>query len=76
MSEQVDNRDTLVISGMVSIPRQIEIDGRTCQVHAWSKGHALSEKERLEDFIRQVSYGNIDDPQTAADELMDEMGWA
>jgi hypothetical protein len=35
-----------------------------------------AELEKLQDFVRQISYGNVDDPQTAAADLMDEMGWA
>lgn len=76
MSEQSKELDTLVISGMDAIPRQITIGDKVCQVHAWSSGSALMEREQLEEFIRQVSYGNVDDPQTAAADLMDEMGWA
>jgi hypothetical protein len=68
-----NNRDTLVVTGMgSSIPRQIG----ELAVARWHSGDALADKEKLEEFIRQVSYGNIGDPQTAAADLMDEMMWA
>lgn len=43
---------------------------------AMARSDVIAEMEKLEEFIRQLSYGNIDDPQTAAADLMDEMGWA
>lgn len=42
----------------------------------WSRGSALDQKELLEDFIRRLSYGEIDDPESAAETLMKGMGWA
>lgn len=41
----------------------------------WSRGNALDEKELLEDFIRRLSEGDIDDPEEAAGTLMRGMGW-
>lgn len=43
---------------------------------AWAKGHALETKDKLEDFIRDLAYGEIEDPEEAAQKLMDEMNWA
>ena len=75
--ETPESRDTLVIAGMGNtIPRIVMIDGQPVQVTAWHSGNALAAKDRMEDFIREVSYGHTDDPQTAAADLMDEMGWA
>lgn len=42
---------------------------------AWSKGRALQEKDKLEDFIRRLSFGEIDDPKKEANLLMDKMRW-
>lgn len=70
-------RDTLVIANMGGvIPRTLSINGVEAQVTAWHAGNALSEKEMLADFVRKLSYGEIDDPQAAAEALMDAMGWA
>ena len=43
---------------------------------AWSRGHALDEREELQDFIRKLSYGEIDFPVDQAAELMEKMGWS
>ena len=42
---------------------------------AWAKGQALGAKEKLEDFIRDLARGEIDEPEEAAQKLMDEMSW-
>ncbi|MBC2658324.1 hypothetical protein H7A76_23025 [Pseudomonas sp. MSSRFD41] len=64
--------DTLVVEGMGnSIPR--EIGG--LRVAAWSSGNALHHMSELEDFVRELSYGDIEDPQQAAIELMERGGW-
>lgn len=44
--------------------------------NAIARYDAITALGELEDFVRQLSYGNIDDPQTAADELMEKMKWA
>ena len=46
------------------------------RVAAWSSGHALDEKLEMEDFIRELSYGDVEDPQQAAIELMERQKWA
>lgn len=70
-------RDTLVLADMPgAIPRTVTVNGVDVQVTAWSSGNALAEKEMLEDFVRKLSHGDIDDPQAAAEELMDAMRWA
>ncbi len=42
---------------------------------AWCSGDALEQKEKLKDFIRKLSYGEIEDPEKAAESLMNEMNW-
>jgi len=42
---------------------------------AWSRGQALDEKEQLENFIRDLSYGEIEFPEDEAALLMQRMGW-
>lgn len=42
---------------------------------AWSRGNAIEAKDKLEDFIRKLADGDIQDPETSAQELMDEMNW-
>lgn len=42
---------------------------------AWCKGQALEHKDKLEDFIRELACGNIENPEEAAQELMDKMNW-
>ena len=65
--------DTLVVEGMNSeVPR---VSGEL-RVAAWSSGHALDEKLEMEDFIRELSYGDIEDPQQSAIELMERQKWA
>lgn len=65
--------DTLVVEGMGNdIPR--EIGG--LRVAAWSSGNAIDDRSELEDFIRELSYGDIEDPQQAAIDLMERGGWA
>lgn len=77
-SQTPESRDTLVVAGMGNaIPRIAIIDGHPVRVTAWHSGNALAAKDRLEEFIREVSLGHhCDDPQSAAADLMDEMGWA
>ncbi|WP_028684114.1 hypothetical protein [Pseudomonas chlororaphis] len=68
-----ENFDTLVVEGMGNdIPR--EIGG--LRVAAWSSGSAINDRSELEDFIRELSYGDIEDPQQAAIDLMERGGWA
>lgn len=65
--------DTLVVEGMGNeVPRVIG----ELRVAAWSSGHALDEKLEMEDFIRELSYGDVEDPQQAAIELMERQQWA
>lgn len=65
--------DTLVVEGMGNeVPRVIG-EGRMV---AWSSGNALDEKLEMEDFIRELSYGDVEDPQQAAIELMERQKWA
>lgn len=65
--------DTLVVEGMDGdVPRVIG----ELRVAAWSAGHALNEKLAMEDFIRELSYGDIEEPQQAATDLMERMKWA
>lgn len=65
--------DTLVVEGMGNeVPRVIG----ELRVAAWSSGHALDEKLEMEDFIRELSYGDVEDPQQAAVELMERQQWA
>ena len=42
---------------------------------AWAMGNALNAKDKLEDFIRDLANGEIDEPKEAAQKLMDEMNW-
>ena len=42
---------------------------------AWSRSHALDDKGKLEDFIRRLSFSEVDDPVCEARELMSEMNW-
>lgn len=67
-----ESYDTLVVVGMGNdIPR--EIGG--LRVAAWSAGNAIDDRSELEDFIRELSYGDIEDPQQAVIELMERGGW-
>lgn len=43
---------------------------------AWSRGHTLDEREKLENFIRELAHGEIDFPEDEAADLMEEMGWS
>ena len=73
MSTAEKKYDTLVVEGLGNeVPRAIG-EGR---VAAWSSGHALDDKLEMEDFIRELSYGDIEDPQQAAIELMRRQKWA
>lgn len=73
MSAMETKFDTLVVEGMDNeIPRVIG----ELRVAAWASGHALEEKLVMEDFIRELSYGDIEDPQQAAIELMERQKWA
>lgn len=73
MSASKTNYDTLVVEDMGNhIPRVIG----GLRVAAWSSGHALDEKTEMEEFIRQLSNGDVDDPQQAAIELMERQEWA
>ena len=42
---------------------------------AWAAGHALRRSDQMEEFIRELAAGAIDDPEDAAQKLMDEMNW-
>jgi len=42
---------------------------------AWAQGHALQRSDQLEEFIRELAAGAIDEPEEAAQKLMDEMNW-
>ncbi|MEO8646297.1 hypothetical protein [Pseudomonas sp.] len=46
------------------------------QVVAWADGHVLTAMGALEDFIRSLSYGDIENPEQAAVDLMERMKWA
>jgi hypothetical protein len=73
MSNTEKKYDTLVVEGMGNqVPRAIG----EMRVAAWSSGHALDEKLEMEDFIRELSYGDVEDPQQAALELMERQEWA
>jgi len=43
---------------------------------AWYRGDAIADKDELEDFVRELSYGNISSPVDAAISLMDKMNFA
>lgn len=43
------------------------------RVAAWASGHALDQTEELETFIRDVASGDIEDPEQAANDLMERM---
>ena len=45
------------------------------EMTAWAEGHQLREKDKLEEFIRALAFGDIDFPEDAAQQLMDQMGW-
>lgn len=65
--------DTLVVEGMGNeVPRIIG----ELRVAAWASGHALDERLAMEDFIRELSCGDIEDPQQAAIDLMERHKWA
>ncbi|MGB4488703.1 MAG: hypothetical protein WBI95_24835 [Pseudomonas veronii] len=65
--------DTLVVEGMGnSIPREVA----GMRVAAWGSGHAFERSEELETFIRAVADGEFDDPEQAANDLMERMQWA
>lgn len=69
------------LSDITFVYRQITMDDVTelMKDPRWSavaRSDALEEKERLENFIRDLSNGKIDYPEDAAIELMEEMGWA
>ena len=72
-----DRTETIVLRG-ASIPNfGTKIFGGT--IRAWSEGHALEEKEELEDLMRKIADGQIDDieaAQAACVALMEKQGWA
>ncbi|KAF2406672.1 prepilin-type processing-associated H-X9-DG domain-containing protein [Pseudomonas antarctica] len=65
---------TFVVKNPKSVELQTPIHGG--QVVAWADGHALTAMGELEDFIRSLSYGDIENPEQAAVELMERMKWA
>lgn len=71
----MDNDLTLVFRNVDAV-RAGELLTANPDWNASARYDAISVLEELEDFVRQLSYGNIDDPQTAADELMEKMKWA
>ncbi len=73
--------DTNKLNDMTFVYRQITMDDVTelMKDPRWSavaRSDALEEKEKLENFIRDLSHGNVEYPEDAAAELMEEMGWA
>ncbi|WP_313042112.1 hypothetical protein [Pseudomonas sp.] len=73
MSATDKKYDTLVVEGLGNeVPRVIG----EMRVAAWASGHALDAKLEMEDFIRELSYGVVDDPQQEAIELMERQKWA
>ena len=69
--------DTLTIKGMdANVPREVIIDGKPCKIRGWSVGNALEREQQFEDFIRSVSFGEVEDPETAAHDLLASMNRA
>lgn len=73
MNVEKSTYDTLVIEGMGECIPQ-EVNG--LRVVAWSSGHAVNEKTEMEEFIRNLSFGDYQEPEQAAIDLMERMGWA
>lgn len=65
---------TFVVKNPKSVDLRTPIHGG--QVVAWSDGHVLIAIGALEDFIRSLSYGDIENPEQAAIDLMERMKWA
>lgn len=72
-----ERTETIVLRG-ASIPNfGTKIFGGT--IRSWAEGHALEEKEDLEDLVRKIADGVIDDidrAQKECSELMEKQGWA
>lgn len=65
---------TFVVQNPENVDLRTPIHGG--RVAAWADGHALNAMGELEDFIRNLSYGDIEDPEQAAIDLMERMQWA
>lgn len=65
--------DTLVVEGMGNTIPQ-DVGG--LRVVTWHRGHALDAKGELEEFIRKLSFGDFENPEQAAVDLMERMNWA
>lgn len=75
MTEQTEHH-TFVFSGGIS-ETENPFNTQYCGMKsvAWARGNALEVKDKLEDFIHKLAGGDIQDPETSAQELMDELGW-
>lgn len=65
---------TFVVENPASVDLQTPI--HSGRVVAWADGHALRSMGEAEDFIRSLSYGDIENPEQAAVELMERMSCA
>ena len=65
---------TFVVENPETVDLRTPIHGG--RVVAWADGHALTAMGALEDFIRNLSYGEIENPEQGAVELMERMKWA
>lgn len=65
---------TFVVENPEAVDLRTPIHGG--RVAAWADGHALNAMRELEDFIRNLSYGDIENPEQAAVDLMERMKWA
>nr|WP_314583502.1 hypothetical protein [uncultured Pseudomonas sp.] len=70
------DKDLTLVFRNVDADRTVELLSKNPDWNASARYDALAALGELEDFVRQLSYGNVDDPQTAANELMEKMKWA
>ena len=68
---------TFVFSGEIDTgPNPFSSPYLGMEAVAWAAGDAIERKDQLEEFIRELANGDIEDPETAAAELMNKMGWS
>lgn len=76
MSDQLNYKDLTMVFRNVDADRVQKLMDANPDWNALARYDVIEVNQELEEFIRQLSYGNIDDPETAADDLMTKMKWA
>lgn len=69
----MNDKELTIVFRKLSSEQVAELLDRNQDWNAIARYDAITALGELEDFVRQLSYDNVDDPQTAADELMERM---